>query len=65
MPSFDTVSKVDTHELTNAVDQANRAIVFTSHKELAELKREQIQGFGTDHRIASCKGSMSAILEPV
>jgi len=26
MPSFDIVSKVDTHELTNAVDQANRVI---------------------------------------
>lgn len=26
MPSFDVVSKVDEHELTNAVDQANRAV---------------------------------------
>lgn len=26
MPSFDTVSEVDAHELTNAVDQANREI---------------------------------------
>ena len=26
MPSFDTVSEVDSHELTNAVDQANREI---------------------------------------
>ncbi len=26
MPSFDTVSEVDTHELKNAVDQANREI---------------------------------------
>ena len=26
MPSFDTVSEVNTHELTNAVDQANREI---------------------------------------
>lgn len=26
MPSFDVVSEVDTHELTNAVDQANREI---------------------------------------
>ena len=26
MPSFDIVSEVDTHELTNAVDQANREI---------------------------------------
>ncbi|MGN6091632.1 YajQ family cyclic di-GMP-binding protein [Luteibacter jiangsuensis] len=26
MPSFDIVSEVDTHELTNAVDQANREV---------------------------------------
>lgn len=26
MPSFDIVSEVDTHELTNAIDQANREI---------------------------------------
>lgn len=26
MPSFDVVSKIDIHELTNAVDQANREI---------------------------------------
>lgn len=26
MPSFDVVSKVDSHEVTNAVDQANREI---------------------------------------
>ena len=26
MPSFDTVSELDSHELTNAVDQANREL---------------------------------------
>ena len=26
MPSFDVVSEVDSHELTNAVDQANREV---------------------------------------
>jgi uncharacterized protein YajQ (UPF0234 family) len=26
MPSFDTVSEIDSHELTNAVDQANREL---------------------------------------
>ena len=26
MPSFDAVSKIDTHELSNAVDQANREL---------------------------------------
>ena len=26
MPSFDVVSEVDKHELTNAIDQANREL---------------------------------------
>ena len=26
MPSFDVVSKIDTHEVTNAIDQANREL---------------------------------------
>lgn len=46
------------------VDKEGRAIVFTSHRELAELKLEQIHGFGIDPRIAKCRGSMSAVLEP-
>jgi ATP-dependent Clp protease adaptor protein ClpS len=52
------------YQLAKCVDENQRAIVFTTHKELAELKREQIHTFGTDHRVASCKGSMSAIIEP-
>ena len=51
-------------QLAKCVDVNERAIVLTTHRELAELKREQIQSFGTDHRVASCKGSMSAIIEP-
>jgi ATP-dependent Clp protease adaptor protein ClpS len=51
-------------QLAKCVDEQQRAIVFTTHKELAELKREQIQSHGTDPRVASCKGSMSAIIEP-
>src|ERR1700712_4781742 len=39
--------------IARRVDQQGRAIVFTAHRELAELKREQIAGFGTDPRIAS------------
>jgi ATP-dependent Clp protease adaptor protein ClpS len=51
-------------QLAKEVDGAGRAIVFTTHKEMAELKREQIVGFGADARIASCAGSMSAVIEP-
>ncbi len=52
------------YQLAKQVDHANRAIVATTHRELAELKRDQIQTFGADPRISSCKGSMSAIIEP-
>jgi len=46
------------------VDKEGRVICLTTHKELAELKRDQIHAFGPDRRIASCKGAMSASIEP-
>ncbi|MEM1011384.1 MAG: ATP-dependent Clp protease adaptor ClpS [Planctomycetota bacterium] len=49
--------------LAKEVDESGRVIVFTGHRELAELKREQILAFGSDIRIASSKGSMTAVLE--
>lgn len=52
------------YQLAREVDGRGRAIVATTHRELAELKRDQILGFGIDPRIASCKGSMTAIIEP-
>jgi ATP-dependent Clp protease adaptor protein ClpS len=52
------------YQLAKEVDSRGRVIVLTTHKEKAELKRDQILAYGTDYRIASCKGSMSAIIEP-
>ena len=46
------------------VDTTGRVIVATTHLERAELKRDQIQGFGPDPLIPRCKGSMSATIEP-
>jgi ATP-dependent Clp protease adaptor protein ClpS len=46
------------------VDAKGRVIVFTTYKERAEMKQDQIQGYGADWRIPRCKGSMSAIVEP-
>jgi len=46
------------------VDLAGRVIVDTTHKERAELKRDQIHDYGADWRISHCKGSMSATIEP-
>ena len=48
-------------------DQLNpqgRVIVTTTHKELAELKRDQIHAFGRDKRLDRCQGSMTAVIEP-
>lgn len=51
-------------QVAKTVDTEGRAILMTTHKELAELKRDQIHAFGRDPRIMSCAGSMSAEIEP-
>jgi ATP-dependent Clp protease adaptor protein ClpS len=51
-------------QLAKEVDATGRVIVLTTHKEKAELKRDQIHAYGADVRIAACKGSMSAVIEP-
>ena len=50
--------------MAKQVDRTGRSIVCTTHKERAELKRDQILSFGCDFRIATCKGSMQAVVEP-
>lgn len=51
-------------ELACEVDSVGRVIVDTTTFERAELKRDQIGGFGRDWRITRCQGSMSAVIEP-
>ena len=51
-------------KLAEQVDRAGRVVVLTTTKEHAELKRDQIHGYGRDRRIAACAGSMSARIEP-
>lgn len=51
--------------LADEVNRSGRVIVLTTHKERAELKRDQIHAFGRDARVATCKGAMSALIEPV
>lgn len=47
------------------VDKTGKAIVLTTSKEHAELKRDQIHSFGADPLSGkNSKGSMSAIIEP-
>lgn len=57
-------SKEGAFLVAKSVDSDGRAICLTTHKEHAELKRDQILAYGKDPLIARCKGSMSAIIEP-
>jgi ATP-dependent Clp protease adaptor protein ClpS len=50
--------------MAEEVDAQGRVIVFTTHREHAELKRDQILRYGADPRDDNCKGSMSAVIEP-
>ena len=50
--------------IAEEVNANRKAVVFTTHKELAELKRDQIHSFGTDTRVPTCAGSMSAMIVP-
>lgn len=52
------------YQIAKAVDSDGRAVCLTTHKEHAELKRDQIHGFGKDWRMEVSKGSMSAVIEP-
>jgi ATP-dependent Clp protease adaptor protein ClpS len=51
-------------QMADEVDRSGRVIVFTAHKEHAELKKEFIDGYGIDPRVEQCPGSMKALLEP-
>ena len=50
--------------MAKEVDLTGRVVVFTTHRERAELERDRIHGFGADPLIQRCKGSMSALIEP-
>jgi ATP-dependent Clp protease adaptor protein ClpS len=52
-------------QIAKEVDTQGRAIVLTTTREHAELKRDQIHAFGKDAEIARCQGSMWATIEPV
>lgn len=52
------------YKMAKAVDEEGRVIVVTCHKELAELRQEQIHDYGPDPRVTNSAGSMRAELEP-
>jgi len=53
------------YQLAKEVDSSGRVIVFTTHKERAELKRDQIMAFGADPLMSISRGSMKAVIEPM
>ena len=52
------------YQIAKAVDTEGRAVLKTTHRELAELKREQVIGFGRDLLVSSSTGPMRVVLEP-
>lgn len=51
-------------QMAKEVDTTGRVIVCTTSLERAELKRDQIHGYGADPLLERSKGSMSAVIEP-
>jgi ATP-dependent Clp protease adaptor protein ClpS len=50
--------------LACVVDSQGRAIVETADEDTVLRHQRRIHAFGADPRIARCRGSMSAIVEP-
>lgn len=51
-------------EMTWRIHLTGRAVVFTTHKELAELKRDQVLSYGPDPRMSISKGPLDCYIEP-
>jgi ATP-dependent Clp protease adaptor protein ClpS len=52
------------YKMACAVDEYGKVVVATCHKELAELRVEQIETYGPDPKLSESKGSMRATMEP-
>ena len=50
-------------QIAKTVHLEGRAIVYTAHLELAELKRDQIFAYGADEFVENCQGTMWATVE--
>lgn len=50
--------------MAREVDTSGRVIVDTTHKERAELKRDEIKSYGPDPLLPGSSGSMHAVIEP-
>lgn len=67
---IELLCKIFSHDLTTAevltwrIHNTGRSIVYTTHKELAELKREQVLAYGPDPRLRNSKSSLGCYIEP-
>ena len=55
------VSQTRALELATKVDKEGRAVLLTTHKEHAELKREQVHSWGADAMLQRSASSMAAV----
>ncbi len=56
-------AKTAAEALTWRIHNTGRAIVLTTHRELAELKREQVLAYGPDPRMSISKGPIGCVIE--
>jgi ATP-dependent Clp protease adaptor protein ClpS len=64
MKNLFRLSQADGKRIAEEVDRTGRAICLTTTREHAELKRDQIRGFGRDPFSTKSTGSMAASIEP-
>jgi ATP-dependent Clp protease adaptor protein ClpS len=58
-------SAAKAYDITWQIDRLGKGIAWTCHRELAELKREQIENYGADFSLSDAQRiSMRATLEP-
>src|ERR1043165_2957607 len=50
--------------IAKTVDSQGRAVCMTTHKEHAELKRDQIHAFGKNGEMSVGRGARRAMIEP-
>ena len=55
--------RVRGNQMASEVDRTGRAILLTTTREHAELKRDQIHAYGKDPLVRRCRGSMWSTIE--
>jgi len=50
-------------KMAKEVHASGRVVVATVHKELAELRQQQVEEYGPDKRVPECRVSMRATIE--